>query len=116
MHNKTILKISLTISIIGIILLLILANTIHPAELKIKEITIKYLDKKIQTKGIITSIKTYKESNFQILTINDNNKSIDITLNPIQNFTKNQTIRVIGTLKQYKENLQIQADKIVENY
>ncbi len=115
MNNKSLLKISLTISIIGILILLILANTIKPEELKIKDISNKYLDKKIQTKGEITSIKIYKESNFQVITVSDKSYKIDSTLNNIQNLTINQSITLIGTVKKYKNNLQIQAEKIIED-
>lgn len=111
MHNKILLKISLAISIIGILILLILANNTEPVNLKINQITNNYLDKKIQTQGKITSIRTYKDSNFQITTINDSTGKIDIT-SEITSLTKNQTISVIGTIKEYKNNLQIQADKI----
>jgi len=112
---KNLLKITLIVSIIGILFLLILANTIKPIELKIKDITNKYLDKKVQAKGEIINIKTYKTQNFQVLTIQDNNNSIDVTLSHLTNLIKYQNITVIGTVKQYKENLQIQADRIIES-
>lgn len=111
MQNKSLLKISLTIGITGIFILLILANTKEPIKLKIKEINYIYLDKKIQTQGEITSIRSYKESDFQITTIQDSTGKIDIT-SEITNIKKNQTIKVIGTIKKYKDNLQIQSDKI----
>ncbi len=113
MNNETTLKIFSTISIIGILFLLILANSIKPQELKIKDINNNYLDKKIQTKGEIINIKTYQKSNFQVLTIADNNNKIDITLDYLINLTINQSIIVIGTFKQYKNDLQIQADEII---
>jgi DNA/RNA endonuclease YhcR with UshA esterase domain len=115
MHNQTLLKISSTIAIIGIIILLLLTNTLEPTQIKIKNINENLLNKKVQIQGNITSIKTYKESNFQIITINDSTGKIDITIdNPI-NITKNQTIIAIGKVTEYKNNLQIQADKITLN-
>ena len=73
-----------------------------------------YLNKRVEIKGQIQTIKTYKESSFQIITINDSTGKIDITLdNPITNITKNQSIITIGKVTEYKNNLQIQADKII---
>ena len=116
MNNQTLLKISLIIAIIGIIILLLLANTIQPTQIKIKNIDESLLNQKIEIKGEIQSIKTYKESNFQIITINDSTGKIDITLDsPIINITKNQTIIAIGKVTEYKDNLEIQADKIILN-
>ncbi len=112
MDNNSLLKISLTLSIIGILFLLILANITPPKVLRIKDISSKYLDKKIQTKGTIINIKSYKETDFQVIKIQDNTKTIDITLNPLQNITINQSITVIGTIRRYKDALQIQVDKI----
>ena len=112
MDNKTLSIISLTIAIIGILILLILSNTIKPESIKIKNLDDTYLNKKVEIQGKIQSIKTYKESNFQIITINDSTGKIDITIdNPI-NITKNQTIIAIGKVTEYKNNLQIQAEKI----
>jgi len=112
MKNQTLLKISLIISILGIIILLFLLNIIKPTQIKIKNLDDNYLNQKVELKGIIQGIKTYKESNFQIITINDSTGKIDITLdNPI-NITKNKSVTVIGKVTEYKNNLQIQADKI----
>lgn len=63
--------------------------------------------------GEVFNIKSYKESKFQIISIKDNTGKIDITTNKILNLINNQTIIVIGKVTQYKEGLQIQADKII---
>jgi len=115
MNNQTLLKISFIISIFGILVLLFISNTIQPNKINIKDIKDLDLNQKIQITGKIQSIKIYKESNFQIITINDSTNKIDITLNIPKNpmnLTKNQTIIVIGRVTEYKNNLQIQADKI----
>lgn len=112
MNNQTLLKLSFIISILGILLLLFLANTIQPAQIKIKNISQQNLNQKIQLTGKIQSIKTYKESDFQILTINDSTDKIDILIDSPINLTKNQTIMIQGRITDYKNNPQIQADKI----
>ncbi len=111
MNNQTLLKLSFIISILGILLLLFLANTISPLKLKIKDISQQDLNQRVEIQGKIQSIKTYKE-NFQIITINDSKDKIDILIDNPLNITKNQSVVVIGRITEYKNNLQIQADKI----
>jgi len=107
------IKISLIISLIGIILILILANTLEPNLQPISKITIKDLNKKIKVQGTIFNIKSFEESNFQIISIKDSSGKIDITLNKILDLKNNQELIVIGRITQYKKNLQIQVEKII---
>lgn len=110
---KPILTISLIISIIGILILLILSNSQEPEKINIKNIGIQNINQKIQTQGTIVSIKTY--NNFEILNLRQNyydNYSIAILINKKTNLTKNQTIEVIGKIIEYKDSLEIQAEKI----
>ena len=110
------IKISLTISLIGIIILLILTNLIEPKLTKIKDITIKQLNKKVKIFGKIENIKNYEtktNENFQVLTISDETDYIETILNKDLNVKKDQKIIVIGRVMIYKDKLQIQAEKIV---
>ncbi len=107
------LKISLSISLIGILLLLFLANTLQPKPINIQGINNKLLNQKVQVQGQITSIKTYHDSNFQVILIKDSTGKIDITINQILNLTINQNMTVIGKITGYKGSLQIQAEKII---
>jgi len=109
---KNMLVISLIVSIIGILILLILSNSLQPEKINIKDINFQDLNKKIQTQGIITSIKTFQEQDFQIINIKQENYSIAVLVNQKTNLTKNQTIKVIGKITEYKEDLEIQAEKI----
>ncbi len=111
-NQKTLLKISLIISLIGILTLLFLANIQEPKLISIDKITDKQLNKNIKVQGQITNIKTYKDSNFQVISIKDGTGKIDITTNQILNLTNSQNLIVIGKLTEYKNNLQIQANKI----
>jgi len=110
--NISILKLSLIISTAGIFLLLLLSNILEPKLTSIKEINYKFIDRQTKVQGIIFNIKTYKESDFQIISIKDNTGKIDITINKIIDLKNNQTITIIGRVQEYKESLQIQADKI----
>ena len=107
------LKIALSLSLFGILLLLFLSNFSEPKLTNIEEINNKLLNKKTQVRGQILNIKTYENSSFQVISIKDSTGEIDITTNKILNLTNNQNITVIGTIKEYNRGLQIQADKII---
>mgnify|MGYP001585078195 CR=1 FL=1 len=106
------LKISLLISLIGILLLLLLSNILEPKLTNIEKINYKFIDKKVKVQGEIFNIKTYEDSDFQVISIKDETGKVDIT-SPLINVSLNQEIIVIGTVKEYKEYLQVQADKII---
>lgn len=114
--NNLLLKISLIISLSGILILLILMQNLSPDKLKIKDISEKNLNQKIEVLGKISGIKNYKDSHFQIITLDDETGKINIIKNNINNLTKNQTILVIGKItyytSEYKDELQINADMI----
>lgn len=111
MQEITLLKISLISSIIGTIILIILSSTLEPKLIKIKNIKDLDLYKKIKIQGNITSIKNYND--FNILEINDNSGKINIIANGKLNLTKNQAITVTGKITEYKDELQLQAEKIL---
>ena len=112
------IKTTLSISLFGILLLLFLSEILSPKPINIENINNKLLNKKVQVQGQIFNIRTYEDSNFQIISIKDETGKIDITkeiritgrAKPLAN---NQNILVIGKIKEYKQYLQIQADKIV---
>lgn len=107
------LKITLSASLAGILLLLFLANILNPKLTNIGEINDKLLNKKVKVEGTISNIKTYEDKNFQVISIKDSTGEIDITVNRVLNLTSNQNLTVIGTIKEYEQKLQIQADKII---
>ena len=70
------------------------------------------IDRKVRVQGDIFNIRSYKESDFQIISIKDNTGRIDITTDKILNLKNNQTIIITGKITEYKGSLQIQAEKI----
>lgn len=110
---KNLFKISLAISVVGICLLLFIANVLQPRLIKISDINNKLLNKKVQIQGEVYSIKKYEESNFQIISIKDETGQIDAIINEQLNITSNQEIIVFGTVTEYEKSLQIQADKMI---
>lgn len=117
MNQKKLFKISLSISLIGIILLLILSNILEPNLTKISDINNNHLNKKIKIQGKITNIKNFEEHNFQLITISDQTKEIDVLIKyskiPLE-LKPNQKLEIIGKIQPYKNTLQIQAEKIME--
>jgi len=107
----SLLKLSFTISLLGILFLLFI-STLEPNLTNISEITSKDLNKKTKIQGQLINIKTINPD-FQILTIKDSTKEIDITLDKSIKITKNQNLTIIGKVTEYKKNLQIQAEKII---
>jgi len=111
----SLLKISFIISLLGILFLLFLVN-LSPNQININEINKKLLNKNIQVQGTITNIKTLEDSDFQVITIKDSTGEIEVTLNHKSLIlTKDQNIIVTGKITSYKENLQIQANKIISS-
>ena len=109
----SLLRLFFVISLIGVFLLLILSNILEPRLISIEKINDKLIDKKVKVQGEIFNIKTYKDSDFQVISIKDKTGKIDITIDKILNLKNNQTITIIGKVTQYKQYLQIQADKIL---
>ena len=107
----SILKISFAISILGIFLLLLIANIIEPKQTNISDIKLDDVNRKVKVRGQIDSIKNYET--IKIITISDKTGKIDLIINSKNiSLIKNQNITVIGRLTQYKGKLQIQVEKI----
>ncbi|MDP3027746.1 MAG: hypothetical protein Q8N63_08640 [Nanoarchaeota archaeon] len=109
---ENLFKISLITSLTGIFVLLILSNILEPKLMNIEQINEKMLNRKVKVQGEIFNIKSYEDSDFQIISIKDNTGKIDVTTDKILNMTNNQEIIVIGSVQEYKQYLQIRADKI----
>ena len=97
-------------SLLGILLLLFVINTIGSKEYKISEIYNKGINEKVKVIGMTKNIKTY-ENNFTVFTLVKNNESIKVVCN-CQNIKNNQEIEVIGKITEYNNIKQIEADKI----
>ena len=112
---ERLLKISLSISLLGILLLLILLNTISPKISDISSLSKEQIGQKVQIKATITNIQNY--NNFQVLTLNDSTSQIQVTSSSTSHLNltklKYKQATVIGILTTYQDQLQIQAEKII---
>lgn len=112
---EVLLKVSLVFSVLGVLLLLLVANAYEPKLTSISEINDKMLEKKVKISGTILKIED-KET-FQILSVKDDSGKIDVLCEcgEINSTIKvNQEIFVVGKVQAYKDYLQINAEKIME--
>ena len=110
--NKT-QKISLTLSLVGILILIFLSSHLEPEVISISNITEKNLDEKIKIIANITEIRNFKEKNFQLITLKDSTGSITGTTNAKNlSINQNQTYIILGKVSEYNKTLQINIDKI----
>lgn len=108
MDNRTLLKITMIVSLLGIFILLIISN-IEPKTITVSEAKNKSLDSRVKIQGTIVKT-TELGKNFYKLTIKDNTSLIDATLNT--KFASNKTIEVLGILSEYQNQTQISIEKI----
>jgi len=103
-------KISLVISLIGILVLLIINNTSNYNITKISSIDSKMINKNVRVIGESKNIQI-NENNFTIFDIKDKTGEIKIICE-CPNIKENAELEIIGKLIEYKEELEIQAEKI----
>ncbi|HLD98504.1 MAG TPA: hypothetical protein VI815_04210 [Candidatus Nanoarchaeia archaeon] len=105
----------LFLSCLGILILLFLSVNLAPKMNDISQISLKDLNKKILTEGKVIKIsKIDEQSYFTVIIIENKNKDkIDVICNCNNpRIIVNETLRVIGTLNEYKGNFQINSEKI----
>jgi RecG-like helicase len=115
---QKLLKISLTTTLIGILILLILINFKPIKIIPIQTISELNTNEQIAIQGTLDSIRTYKT--MQILNIKDNSNQTTNTIQVITynlNLSKsqlhNQQLTIIGKPSEYNGQPQIIADKII---
>ena len=109
MKDSQLLKLSLTCSILGILLLLIINP--QPEITNIKEITNQHLNKNIKVQATLTQIKTIDK--LTILTLKDATGEITATTFQPINIEQNTKLIIEAKVTEYKETLQLQANKII---
>jgi len=113
MQLEHIHKLSFIISLVGILTLLLIINIQEPPLIKISEINEKLLNKQIKVQGQIINTKNHANG-FTILTIKDNeNNQIQAICN-CPNIEQDTGVEIIGKVEEYKNTLQIRADKIIK--
>lgn len=113
MQDK-LLKACFLVSLFGILLLLFLSEVMQPPLTEISSINKNILGKSLSLLGSVVSEKNMGD--FKVLELCGNSSAcISVILNSKDknNFTGKDII-VVGKLAEYKNELQIEADKIIE--
>ncbi len=106
--NQKLLKISIIISLLGILVLIFISNL--PSRLiEIKNINSSLLNQQVKIHGNITSIRKIS-NDFFLLTIKDSTGTITGTIN--KNFSSDSSLEITGLIEQYKNKTQIKINKI----
>ena len=105
------LKLSLIISLLGILILLIISNEYEPRLTKINQLTTNQLNKNIKIQAQI--IKSIKKPNSQILTLRDSTGQVLAIINSKKSLPTNKTLMITGKLQEYNQELEISINKIL---
>ncbi|MBI2663118.1 hypothetical protein HYX15_01145 [Candidatus Woesearchaeota archaeon] len=112
MKESTLLKISLCFSLIGVFIILIIAETLEVKQYGISSITDKEVDKKVKIVGTISSI--VETPGLFILDIIDETGKMKVVIFKEDDlgFNKYDEIEVTGKVIKYRNYLEIEAETI----
>ncbi|MBI2629928.1 OB-fold nucleic acid binding domain-containing protein [Candidatus Pacearchaeota archaeon] len=108
MNEKSLLILSLALSIFGIILLFYLSS-FPPSQSKISELESRMINSRVKIFGQLIQISNQKT--FFIMKIKDSTGTIEVTTE--KPFPINSTLEITGKIQEYKNKKQINAEKIV---
>lgn len=116
--DEKLLRIALITALIGIIGLIIFTPSIEVKKVSINDITRSMIDEKVSIQGVITNIVQSSSKTNYFLTISDGESQITLivfekqvaeissrNLN-IEDF-KNKKVEVVGTITEYKSDLEL---------
>ncbi|MFH0868237.1 MAG: hypothetical protein V1831_02905 [Candidatus Woesearchaeota archaeon] len=113
MKEKTLLKVALICSLLGILFLYLISGNMEIKEKNIEKITLDNKDEFIKLKGIVSNVvdtekvvimEITQPQQITVVMFKDENKSMPI-------YTGNE-IEVIGKVDEYKGKMEIIADRV----
>lgn len=112
MDENTLLKFSLLFSILGILTILFISETVSIDLSKISDITQENIDEKVRLQGTITAVG--ESPGLLILTLEDETGKITVMIFKDNDtiIEKNLHVEIIGIVSEYKNNVEIIADEI----
>ncbi len=114
MEEKTLFKISIITSLVGLLIMIIMIGAMDLSESSISSINKTYIGKEIKIKGVLTSKKEL--SGITIMNVKDDTGSIKVIAykdnDQYLELKKDSTIEVKGLVKEYSSELEIEADSI----
>jgi short-subunit dehydrogenase len=106
-------KISLVVSLIGILLLTYISSLISPQERDVSSLSEKDLNKKVKIYGEIISIDNY--DSFAVINIFTNGSKIQGLINNANiTISSNHNYSFFGRITEYNHTLQINIEKILK--
>jgi RecJ-like exonuclease len=116
MNPKSLKKLTLIISILGIFLIYILAINFEPKQIKISDITQKSLDQFVKIRGYVIKPgiieNKEKEYAFTVFKIQDNSSEIGVIFRKPLELKNLQQVEIIGKVSSYENQLQIETIKL----
>lgn len=109
---KFLLKLSLVCSLIGLALIIFLANHLEPEPISLVEIDERDLESNVKVQGKIINIFDY--DNLVVFTIEDGDGKIDIVFYNNFPFQEQDRVEIIGKVIEYKGKIEIEAIKITK--
>ncbi|MFH1455867.1 MAG: OB-fold nucleic acid binding domain-containing protein [archaeon] len=110
MNDKTLLKLAIICSIIGIFGLFVLSETTGAKIINISEINLSFIDKTIQVKGVITEVKLSQE--LTILEVEDETGKIKALAFEHLQVSKGSKVNIEGTIQEYENEIEIIIEKL----
>lgn len=113
MEEKTLLKIALICSIVGVFIIFIFADRLEPSLVSISGISQSFVDKDVKIQGTVSSFRV--TSSVLMLDVRDETGSIKVVAFDKEDFKadKNQAVEIIGKVKEYNNVLEIEAKNII---
>lgn len=113
MDEKTLLKIALICSIVGVFIIFIFADRLEPSLISISSISHSLVDKDVKIRGTISSFKM--TPSVLMLDIKDETGVIKVVAFDKEDFKadEGQLVEVLGRVKEYKGVLEIESKKIL---
>lgn len=111
MKEKTLLKISLISSLMGILLLLIISNKLEVNEKIISNIDETDIGSNLRISGVITNVKNI--GSVMLIDIAQLEKMKVVVFNSNITLNKGDYVEITGKIEEYKGSTELIADKIV---
>lgn len=108
MKDSTLLKISLIISLIGILALFFISESINIDNVNLNQIE-DYIEDTVKIKGIVEESSTTESATFLKIKQYD---IIDVVVFDSLNISKGSYVEVTGTVDKYNDEYEILAEKI----
>ncbi len=107
---KYLIKLSLICSLIGLFLIIFLANHLEPPISPLSEIDERDLEEIVKVQGEI--VRVIEHETLILFTLEDETGKIDCVFYNDFPFYENENVEVIGEVVEYKGKIEIEATKI----